>query len=259
MKRIFILFLFLLAFTVSCRAQETGWKELKSTHFVVYYKDSPEDFIKELSDKAEIYYERIADNLGFRRFDFWLWDNRAKIYVFDNAGAYKFSTGQPDWSVGCATVGSKTIHTFYNASGFMDRILPHEMAHLIFREFVGTYNYAVPQWLEEGVADSQETQDGQITDWQVQEGIRKNKFMGIPKLTNYNLRMSTDKELVSLYYAESASIVNFLLKEFGKDKFVLFCQYLRDTQSLQKALVSAYSFGSVDELNEAWLKYLKNG
>ena len=252
-----LLFLAVFAFPNSARAAE--WKEFKSTHFIVYYKDSPEEFVKELSDKAELYYERIADNLGFRRFDFWLWDNRAKIYVFDNAYGYRFATGQPEWSAGCATVTSKTIHTFYNASGFMESTLPHEMAHLIFREFVGAYNYAVPLWLEEGVADSQESGDIATANWQIQEAMKKNKFMGIPALTGFNLRLASDKELVNLYYAESASIVNFLLKEFGKDRFVLFCQYLRDAQSLQKALASAYSFSGIDELNEAWLKYLKNG
>lgn len=76
-------------------ANTDDWPIEKSTHFIVYYKNAPGDFIQQLIEKSEYYYDKIADGLGFRRFDFWLWDNRAKIYIHDDAKAYQVATNQP--------------------------------------------------------------------------------------------------------------------------------------------------------------------
>jgi len=76
-------------------ANTDDWSIEKSTHFIVYYKNAPGDFIQQLIEKSEYYYDKIADGLGFRRFDFWLWDNRAKIYIHDDAKAYQVATNQP--------------------------------------------------------------------------------------------------------------------------------------------------------------------
>ena len=51
------------------------WQVKKSTHFKVYYKSDPEHYVDEVLEKAEKYYDSITENLGFRRFNFWTWDN----------------------------------------------------------------------------------------------------------------------------------------------------------------------------------------
>ena len=119
-----------------------NWNTSKSSHFIVSFKNAPEKFIEELIDQAEGYYDKIADNLGFTRFNFWLWDNRAKIYIYDNAEDYRASTKQPAWSVGSARVQEKLIYSFPYAQGFFETVLPHELGHIIFREFVGSDNPA---------------------------------------------------------------------------------------------------------------------
>lgn len=66
-----------------------------------------------------------------------------------------------------------------------------------------------------------------------------------------------DNKLVQLFYAEAFSIVDFLIKEFGKDKFVLFCQNLRDKMGLERAIAATYPFSSIQELGLAWQKFLE--
>ncbi|MFA5275899.1 MAG: hypothetical protein WC417_03295 [Candidatus Omnitrophota bacterium] len=110
MKKVFLLFTSFLILT-SAYAQAEKWNDSKSTHFIVYYKNTSEDFINRLSGYAEDYYSKIADNLGLTRFNFWLWDNRAKIYVYDNAADYHTSTNQPQWASGGAYIAQKTIQT----------------------------------------------------------------------------------------------------------------------------------------------------
>ena len=65
-----------------------------------------------------------------------------------------------------------------------------------------------------------------------------------------------DTESVSLFYAEAVSILDYLVKEFGQDKFMLFCQELRDKKNLEKALLLAYNFKNIEELDKEWRRHL---
>jgi len=241
---------------ISSAQDEVKWNTEKSTHFVVYYKNAPPDFIKQLIEKSEEYYNKIADNLGFMRFNFWLWDNRAKIYIYDDTKDYQTSTGHPSWSGGCAIASQKKIQTFPYAHGFFESILPHEMGHIIFREFVGFDNYAVPLWLEEGVASYQEDYRRSMSSWVVKEAVKKGSFMNLEKLNNFSPKSEKDNTIVNLFYSEAVSLVDYLIKEFGKDRFVLFCQNLRDKRDFQRAIASVYPFSNIRELDLAWQKYI---
>ncbi len=238
---------------------DNNWRINKSTHFVVYYKGAPEGFIAEVAEKAEDYYDSIASSLGFRRFDFWLWDNRAKIYIHDNAAGYQAATGQPGWSGGCAKVREKIIHSFPYAKGFLETVLPHEMGHIIFREFVGFDNYAIPLWLDEGVASyQQKLKYSAGIKAEVRNAIGKGSFIPLERLSRFNPQFAMSNESVQLFYAEASSVIEFLIKEFGRDSFILFCQALRDKKDLDRAIASGYPLGNIRELNQAWQKYLRN-
>ncbi len=150
--KFFLLFLFLPAI-VSASAPD--WQLLKSTHFFIYYKGASQNTISDLAQSSEGCYNNITEELGFNRFNFWTWDNRARIYILDDPWDYQKDTGAASWSAGQAVVANKLIKTFVTAPGFLDNVLPHEMAHIIFREMVGFNNPAVPLWLEEGVATYQ--------------------------------------------------------------------------------------------------------
>jgi hypothetical protein len=256
MKRFLILFLVLISSNLAI-AGETGWQAQKSTHFIIHYQNAPEDFIRQLEDKSEVYYTKIADDLGFNRFSFWLWDNRAHIYVYDDAKDYRTATGQPEWSAGATIPGYKAIYTYISAQDFFVTVLPHEMGHIIFREFVGFNNTAVPIWLEEGVASYQMDIQRSSADSASKQAMRDKTLMSIEELSNLNPLAMKDEDKINLYYFETVSIVNFLIKEFGKLNFVTFCQNLRDKKSLSGALALAYPFADIKQLNQAWQEYLK--
>jgi hypothetical protein len=257
LKKYLFLFLIFFAFCGNLRAQDAvKWKEFKGTHLIVYYKNTPEDFVGQVAEKAEYYYNAIADALGFNRHNFWLWDNRASIYIYDNAADYASFTKQPSWSAGNAVPEKKEISSYPGARDFVAVVLPHEMGHIIFREFVGFTNYAVPLWLDEGVASFQQKSGSSAALSIIKQGMANGGFIKLQDLSGFSLE-GRDSASVKLFYAEAFEVVNFLIKEFGKDRFVLFCQNLRDKKDLNRALASAYSFGSLLELGSAWDKYLK--
>lgn len=257
----YILILLLIMIPVSFVFSEVtdSWNTSKSTHFIVFYKNAPEEFIEKLINRSEEYYDLIAEGLGFRRYDFWLWDNRAKVYVYDDAKEFQSAGRQPQWSAGAAIPKEKTIYTFFPAEGFLENILPHEIGHIIFREFVGFYNPAIPGWLDEGVASYQEDSkrsDSYVLLRQVQS-IDNVGLIPLDKLSAVDLKAVTNPETARLFYAEAVSIVDYLIKEYGEDNFALFCAGLRDKKNLLAAISSVYPFSSIEELNRGWQKYLK--
>ena len=235
---------------------EEKWNISKSTHFIVHYKNAPNDFIEDLIARSEDYYDKIAESLGFTRFNFWLWDNRANIYIYDNAQEYQKETSQPSWSAGAAIPSQKVIYTFPYAKGFFDSILPHEMGHIIFREFVGFDNPAVPLWLDEGVASYQEKSRYASARQTVAQALASGNFLTLEEL-NSTVPALLSMEKAQVYYAEAVSIVEFLVKNYGRENFVAFCQYLRDKKNLERSISLIYPFSNLKELGEAWQKYLK--
>ena len=236
---------------------EKGWNVKKSTHFIVYYKDADEKFTEQAAEEAEEYYKSIAEDLGFTRYDFWLWDKRAKIYIYKDAQDYQESTGKPSWSGGVAYSHEKVIETYPWAQGFFQSLLPHELGHIIFREFVGPQSNA-PVWLDEGVAMYQEKFRRLNIKAKLLQAIEERRLIPLNKLSELNIGFVNDRETVELYYTEAISVVDYLIKEFGKDNFVELCQALKERKSFDQAIGEAYRvFKNLDDLNKGWLRYIK--
>lgn len=260
MRKIFILivvvFVCLLA-SWQAMAGKDVWNEYKASHFLIYYKSIPMDFVKEVESSAELHYRGIAKWLGFYRETGWGLKNRAKIYIYDDAKDYASGAMQFQWSHGVAFAAQKTIRTFPSAHGFFDSTLPHEMTHIILREYIGM-EPKVPLWFEEGVAMYQEKAKRFGAHRIVQMAVEKGEFIPLKELTDVQLYNGPSDRLLELFYAESASVVYFLINELGEFKFVRFCRALKQGETFMRALQDVYvRFKDLDDLNKAWLNYLE--
>ena len=236
---------------------EDKWQESKSAHFVIYYKEAPSDFVATVEEMAEGYFDKISDNMGIRYRNSWSFDKRAQIYIYDNQKDYLASPSSLGWSSGITTPQQKMIRTFPAAHGFFDTTLPHELGHIIFREAVG-FKAQVPLWFEEGIAMYQE----QARRWGAHDTIRDaidNKtFKTLKELSSVRPDNKTDPKTVELFYAESASIVNYMIGELGEYRFRNFCDALAKDTPFEWALHQVYSrFDTIDDLNKSWMSFLQ--
>ena len=254
MKKILIFLFILFSFSrgICAEVDSSLWQTEKSQHFIIYYQEDTTGFVKELINQAEKYYNSIVDELGFRRFDFWSWDNRAKIYLYKNNSNYIKDTQRAAWSGAMVSVKTRTIKTYIGQINFFDSMLPHEMTHIIFREFVGE-RIDLPLWLDEGIACSQEK-----TNLANRMSAAKNIVNQDAYLKFNNLFEIRDYTLIVPYtfYAESASIIVFLIDEYGNEKFLDFCRKLRDGEPWKQALFGAYHFFNSEDMERAWKSYI---
>ncbi|MDO8489117.1 MAG: peptidase MA family metallohydrolase [Candidatus Omnitrophota bacterium] len=237
---------------VSAQVTSSFWQTKKLQHFIIYYQEAPVSFVDELGYKAEDYYNGIVDELGFRRFDFWSWDNRAKIYLFNNSHDYLDETHSMSWSGAQVSVKDRVIKTFIGQEFFLDSMLPHEMSHIIFREFVGL-NINLPLWLDEGVACSQEKNSLALRMQAAKALVRKDSYLKFDKLSELHDSSSIQPDV---FYSEAASIIVFLLTKYDKDYFLNFSRKLRDGIEWKKAILDSYHFADLAEFETAWKDFL---
>lgn len=262
---------------------QQSWQTLKGKHFIVYYVQGKSE-AKTILHKAGNYYATIARELGYPRYaKFWTWDKRVKIYIYPTHESYIKNTKRPEWSHGMADYDKKVIISYRWGEGFEDTILPHEIAHLIFRDFVG-FKSDIPLWLDEGVAQWAEAKNRnrmkQVVGaaFELDELISLDDMMrmdlaSISKYTNIQIRTSIGRDgkkgvlflsvegAVRTYYLQAVSLIGFVIERYGSLKFADFCRQLKEGHHLEEAIKRAYSpqMKNLYDLEKNWVKYLKEG
>jgi len=242
---------------LSCGAAHAEeWKELKGEHFEVFYLEDAA-FAQEVLTRAEQYYQKIASDLGYSRYDnFWQWENRAKIYIYRNQAEFLKATGKKEWIHGTAFYDKREIVSYKWGQGFLDLLLPHELCHLIFRDFVG-FKGEIPLWLDEGVAQWEEAPKRKWALVAVRDLIARKQYVPLRELTQISSGNDLDPVLSAKLYAQSVSLVGYLIEKYGPSMFILFCQQLRDGKSMDAALSFSYtdSIPNVEALEKKWSQY----
>lgn len=277
-----IFFLFWLCFLTVCSVCSAGqWEEIRGEHFIVYCEKEYEEFARQVSGTAEKYYRSIAEDLGYVRYsNFWKWDKRVKIYIYPDHETYLKATQQQAWSHGMADYVKKEIISYVWSAEFLSVLLPHEITHLIFRDFVG-FKGTVPLWLDEGIAQWEETEKKSYRKQMVRQLAQKHMLLSLNEMMRLDIRRVasdeknivqtvspdadreerlelTGADLVSIYYLQSFSLVGFLMERYPSENFVEFSRQLREGRSVSDALRYAYPSQIIDieELQRQWVRYV---
>ncbi len=262
------------------RAQ-TSWSELKGEHFIIEYAQENRDFARQVLDAAENYYRTVAEDLGYTRYSkFWSWENRVKIVIYPDHKSYVAGTGAKEWSQGFADLQKRMIITYRWNKNFLDALLPHEITHLIFRDFIG-FKDDVPLWLDEGVAQWEEKPLRAKRFKALKEIVRRKSLIPLAAMMKLDVRNISEDSIVrievtregkqivmqlkgadavGIFYLQAFSLVGFLIQEYGTDKFTEFCRQLRDGNDLSSALSYTYptDIRSLSDLDKRWNDYLRN-
>ena len=220
----FIILGLLLANTAMADEQQDKWQQMTGPDFLIYYRtDVPDDFVQTTMDTAEDELKRVTDNLGITNAPSWGGGREIKIYIYSNRNDYVKNGGQAGWSHGVAFAKAKTIKLYPDAQGFFDTLLPHELGHIVFRDYIG-YTANIP----------------------------------LSQLTGVRLYKDSKDQVVDQFYAESASVVYYLITELDEQEFYMFCNELKNGTPFEEALHKVYlRFKTINDLNQAWMDYLQ--
>jgi len=185
----------------------------------------------------------------------------------------------PTWGRPCplrvhmsGSSGGATVFNFDNGSilsitmdieGSADRllasVLPHEITHTVLAYYFRT---PVPRWADEGSSvlseDDRERAVHEQTVWQIlQMPGRAFPLRRLFSLKDY----PRDPNYVMALYAQGYSVTNFLVGQSSRPVFLAFvAQGMQNNgNNWDAALRTYYRYRSVEELEGAWVQYLRSG
>lgn len=214
---------------------------VKSEHFLVRARSKA---MAELAAKAaEGHLQRIRSALLGNA----AWPRVVTINIYRDKAEYLKEAGDAHlWSGGSYThrrlavdAVTRAIHLYqldrrgrYRA-GLLTRSLPHELTHVVMHEFFGERD--VPRWLNEGLAMFAEEGTARVYNAQLAAILNTQRHIPLQKL----FAMEVYPLHPWLFYAESASVVRFLLSELDDKQTLAFLHAMKGGLSFEAALRKA--------------------
>jgi len=242
-------------------AKEKEFRQLRSEHFIINYKEEVDrSYVGRIKNTAEKYYRIITQQFNFYRDKFWIWENRAKVFIANDRDDYLESFECSPWSAACVNYQDKIIYTYPDQEKFIS-VFVHELTHIIFREYIK--GGRLPLWLDEGVAVYMEDKYGHTYSGgtsSLKQKIREDTYIKFSELNSITIGSlnSKSQDDINLFYLESFSIINFIMKKYGKYKFSSFLRMLKKGLEVEEALAKVfYDFKDLNKMEAEWKDYYR--
>lgn len=138
------------------------------------------------------------------------------------------------------------------SEGWIQAVIPHEIAHLFFYQLVQTNISSWPRWLNEGFAQFFEFNSKEAALNQVEQAARNG---ALTPLRYIGGSFGQDPEEVNLAYAQSLSIVVFLLETWGEEGLGALIDEIRAGSTINDALLGAFGL-TFEEFEARWITWL---
>lgn len=229
------------------------FKIAKSEHFDIYYHSA--DIADNVNRLAEDYFNRIlADLLIFEKDVM----SRGKFNIVIAKDNDELKNIFPDVLTGRAAMTDYETKTIIiveaNEAGNIQTDLSHEITHAIFFERMNSGNH-IPAWIHEGISSYEEAKIDPT-----QTGARWATFGpdisgggGLP-LKDLAIKAEAGPEEVNLFYAESYSVVKYLIDTRGMLKFMKLSTSLQSGKNIDAAIKTVYDpdLTSLSNLEVKW-------
>jgi len=178
-----------------------------------------------------------------------------EIYLYANSQDLQGSMIFPqEWTggvafpmYGCIAIGISPANL-----GWGKGALAHELTHLVIHQMtLNPYN-DIPTWLDEGLAVRSEGSPQYYYVDALNQAIMDDSLISVQSISS---PFSALSDLAILSYAESYSVVDYLITTYGKDNMLELLETFRAGASYDGALMEVYGF-DIDGLDRLWREYL---
>ena len=234
--------------TVTWLDSQHDWETLADKDVRIHYYDNSESFAQTMLSAGLEGLRRNKDQAGMTP------DIPVEIYVYPNYDEMRDAIlYEPQWTGGLAYSDSSIIIMGTSGDAEFDKAtVIHEVTHILVGRNAFTCIGFIPTWLNEGLAVYTEGPLDPGMQAQFDIALRDDEFFPVRSLGG-NFSEIPEKALLS--YAQSYSVVNFMLETYGQEKMSQLLTALSNAEPVDGALVAIYGL-DIDGLDAAWRESL---
>ena len=226
-----------------------SWQSLTAGDVTIYWYEGGLAFTQQLMAAAQEALARLLSSTGASL------ENPASIYIYasteDLLGAMIYP---PDWAGGGAFIreGTIVIGIAPNQLDWGMRAVAHELAHLVIGGLVLNPYSDLPKWLNEGLSMYIEgpLEIGYLN--YLDEAVTEDSLISVRSLAS---SFSAHAEQSYLSYAQSYSLVDFLIRGYGQEQMLALLYTFKEGSGYDDALEKIYGF-DMDGLDALWKDYI---
>lgn len=229
--------------TISFDDDRYQWKTLKAENLSLFWYRGDEAFAQGLMDAALAALDKLAQDTGAQL------QKPVKMYIYADSSDLRGALVFPrEWTGGQAFVehGIVAIGIGPDEMSWGRRSIAHELAHLVIYQITFNPYGGLPTWLDEGLAMYAEGALEPHFRSMLQEATSEDELFSVQSLGS---SFPAHAEKALLAYAQSYSLVDFLISNYGRDKMLQLLKVFQQGSSYDGALLEVYGFdtGGLDD------------
>jgi hypothetical protein len=226
------------------------WQSLTSTvpqsdELTLFWYEGGDSFARELMDACQEGLAKLTQDIGAYL------ERPIKIYIYASSGDLKGAMiSSQEWTGGVAFTdfGIIAISIPPSELDWGKRALVHELTHLVVRQATFSPYGQLPLWLDEGLATYNEGELDPALRSRLEKAILEDELISVRSLCS---PFSAYYEKASLSYAQSYSLVEYLLDNYGQDRMLDLLALFKQGSTYDEALTEVYGF-DIDGLDACW-------
>jgi hypothetical protein len=226
-----------------------SWRSLTEGEVTIYWYEGDEAFVQELMSATQQALERLAEDTGA------CLEKPAELYIYASSQDLLGAMIHPqEWTGGVAYTrySIMAIGIAPDDIAWGKATIAHELTHLVVHQVtLNPYNN-LPTWLNEGLAMYNEgLLDPAFISYLIR-AITEDRLISVQSLSS---PFSAYPEEAYLSYAESYSLVEYLITTYGQEKMLELLNTFREGSGYDAALEKVYGF-DMDGLESLWRDYV---
>ncbi|MEI6185818.1 MAG: peptidase MA family metallohydrolase [Dehalococcoidia bacterium] len=224
------------------------WQKVGDSKISIFWYQGSRSFADDLLKAAQDAATKLGKDTGV------FIEKPVSLYIYGNYRDLRGSIVAPEeWTGGVAYAGFNIISIGISPNNLEwgKKAVAHELGHLITHQVtVSPYGATIPPWLDEGLAMHAEGQQGNSDKEALVKAIEDGRLATLQSLSS---PFSADAQEAFYAYAQSQSVVEYIINTFGKDKLNHLLVLLNDGNTMDDALLKTYNF-NLSGLDEAWIE-----
>ena len=225
------------------------WRTRETDHLSLNWYEGTEQFAASLLEAGEDALVRLDQMTGVTV------EKQVKIYIYASSDEMQRATlFAPTWSGGLAFPWNSTILIGvapFDIGYGLDTIA-HELSHVVIGHYTFSCVNSTPGWIDEGLAMVTEGELDLYFQEILLEAVDDDSLLSVREVGQI---FSADPDLALLSYAESFSLVTFLLETYGDEPILELLDRFKQGESEDTALEEVYGFDR-DGLEMRWRDWL---